>query len=368
MGSPGAVDSLEYRSDDSPQSTPKVNLVDRSSDYDFDLPSELIAQYPSPTRGADRLLVLDRADGKLHHTEFSNLPDYLVAGDVLVLNDSRVIHARLHGNKPTGGKVEVFLVRLTENQNWLCLLRAPHGVKEGLEVRFDRGRSAHVLGKTQDGLWEVVFQGFESAESVPREIGDIPLPPYIRRHPEHADRERYQTVYAASEGSVAAPTAGLHFTPSFLNEIVSRGVQVAKITLHVGPGTFRPIRTERLEDHAVDPEAFSINDKAAGIIHAALVEGRRVVAVGTTVTRALEHVAETRETLTAEMGWTHLFIHPPFEFKVVGALLTNFHLPRSSLFVLVAAFAGNRQVLNAYHTAIQLRYRFYSYGDAMLIV
>lgn len=342
--------------------------MEKASDYDFDLPPELIAQYPAAERGDDRLLVLDRKNASIHHQRFTNLPDYLDAGDVLVLNDSRVIHARLNGRKPTGGRVEVFLVRPTEKQSWLCLVRAPHGVKETLEIQFDRRRSAHVIGNTPEGLWEVTFNGFRSVESVPREIGDVPLPPYIRRLPESADKDRYQTVYAASEGSVAAPTAGLHFTEVFLDELVGKGVQLAKITLHVGPGTFRPIRGERLEDHKLDPEAFSIDDDAARSIRAALTEGRRIVAVGTTVTRALEHLAATKGTVTAETGWTDLFIRPPFEFKIVGALLTNFHLPKSSLLALVAAFAGRREVLHAYQEAIRERYRFYSYGDAMLIL
>ena len=342
--------------------------MEKVRDYDFTLPLELVAQYPAAIRGDDRLLVLDRKTGSILHRHFTDLPDYLQAGDVLVLNDSRVIHARLHGKKPTGGKVEVFLVRPYEKQSWLCLIRAPHGVKKGLVIQFDDRRSAHVVDMSAKGLWTVTFEGFESAESIPREIGSIPLPPYIQRAPEPADKERYQTVYAGTDGSVAAPTAGLHFTEAFLNQIARDGVQLAKITLHVGPGTFRPIRGERLEEHELDPEAFSISDEAARTIQTAVEESRRIIAVGTTVTRALEHVAQAHGTVTAETGWTDLFIRPPYEFKVVSALLTNFHLPRSSLLVLVAAFAGKQNVLNAYQEAVERQYRFYSYGDAMLIL
>ncbi len=338
----------------------------RTEDLDYDLPPELIAQYPSPVRGDDRLLVVDRHSQRITHDIFADLPHLLRPGDLVVLNESSVIKARLVGRKPTGGAVELLLVRRTA-QGWLAMVQARRGVRPGLRIELGAGRWAELAQRVSPGLWDTRFAGFPSLEAIPDEVGLLPLPPYIRRAPEPFDHDRYQTVYARDPGSVAAPTAGLHFTPEVLRMLGERGVEVARISLHVGPGTFAPIRTERLADHRLDHERYTIPEEAAHAIRTALEQGRRIVAVGTTVTRALEAAARRDRGLVGHSGWTDLFIYPPFEFRVIGALLTNFHLPRSSLLALVAAFAGQELVLAAYREAITNRYRFYSYGDAMLL-
>lgn len=341
--------------------------MELTADYDYDLPPELVAQYPSATRGDDRLLVLDRATGRVSHRIFGDLPDLLMPGDLAVLNDSRVLKARILGAKPTGGTVELLLVRRTPS-GWCAMVQARRSVRPGTSIDLGDGRSAQLLSRGTDGLWHVRFLGFSSDDEVPDTVGTVPLPPYIRRAPEASDTDRYQTVFAGESGSVAAPTAGLHFTPQILGRLAERGIETTRITLHVGPGTFRPVRSERLVDHRVDPEMYRIPPPAAEAIERARREGRRVVAVGTTVTRTLETAARRTRHVEAQTGWTDLFIHRPFEFVVTRALLTNFHLPRSSLLALVCAFAGREQVLAAYAEAVATRYRFYSYGDAMLIV
>jgi S-adenosylmethionine:tRNA ribosyltransferase-isomerase len=342
------------------------------SDFDFDLPAELVAQEPAP-RGASRLLVVDRASGARTHAAIGDLPGWLRAGDVLAVNDTRVFPARLLGRRvPSGGAVECLLVGPLADDRWDALVHPGQKLREGSRVTFgDPPRQLHaeVLQRRFHGrrtirLW--TDDGVTIDDRVD-ELGHVPLPPYIKRADRPEDRERYQTVYARARGSVAAPTAGLHFTPDLLDRVAARGVERVAVTLHVGYGTFKPIRTENVEAHHVDPEAFEISALAAATMNRALEERRRVVAVGTTTTRALES-AGSGGRVEPGSGKTTLFIRPGHAFRIVDALLTNFHLPRSSLLMLVSAFAGRELMLETYRDAIERRYRFYSYGDAMLIL
>lgn len=348
----------------------------RVSDFDFELPTELIAQEPPAERGQSRLLRLDRSSGRVSHHHFAELPSLLAPGDLLVVNDTRVFPARLIGRRlPGGGAAECFLVAPAgEPDTWIALVHPGQRLKPGSRMVFERaGRTleAEVLGRHFHGRRTVSLRtpdGSSVMDAV-HAIGHMPLPPYVRRPDTPADRQRYQTVYAREEGSIAAPTAGLHFTPALLDALDARGVQRTALTLHVGYGTFQPVRVENIEDHRVEPERFEVGDSAAAAISAALRDRRRIVAVGTTTTRTLESLAiEDDGTVVAQRGETALFIHPGHRFKVVSGLVTNFHLPRSSLLMLVAACAGLDPVVNAYRAAIAERYRFYSYGDAMLIV
>jgi S-adenosylmethionine:tRNA ribosyltransferase-isomerase len=344
-------------------------------EFDFDLPPELIAQEPAPERAGARLLHVNRATGAMAHARVTDLPGHLTAGDVLVVNNTRVFPARLLGRRmPSGGAVECLLVkRCVDHEHWEALMHPGQRLKPGARVVFVGTPTLHaeVLERKLHGrrlirLWS--DDGSPVDEAIDA-IGHVPLPPYIKRADDDADRERYQTVFAERRGSVAAPTAGLHFTPALLAALRGRGVQIAEITLHVGYGTFQPVRTERVEDHRLEPERYEIESFAADIINTARSGGRRVVAVGTTVTRTLEAVAlQNGGRIVAGAGETDLFVYPGFQFRILGGLLTNFHLPRSTLLMLVAAFAGRKQVLRAYRTAIAERYRFYSYGDAMLIL
>ena len=343
-------------------------------DFDFDLPSELIAQEPTPQRGASRMLFLNRATGAVIDQTVAVLPALLERGDVLVINNTRVFPARLLGRRvPSGGAVECLLVGRAEGTKWEALMHPGQKLKAGAQVVFEGARTLHgeVLDRRFHGrrsirLW--TEDGCTVDEALDS-IGHVPLPPYIKRDDQPADRDRYQTIFARSRGSVAAPTAGLHFTPALVARSVDRGVSIAEITLHVGYGTFQPVRVEHVEDHRVEPERYEIGRTAAETITAALREKRRIVAVGTTTTRTLETVArEHKGRIVAGTGWADLFIYPGFTFRVVSGLLTNFHLPRSSLLMLVSAFAGRERVLGAYQDAIADRYRFYSYGDAMLIL
>lgn len=347
----------------------------RVSDFDFELPAELIAQEPPVERGRSRLLLLNRATRAISHHFFADLPSLLDPADLLVVNDSKVFPARLIGRRlPGGGAAECFLVAPAgEPDTWIALVHPGQRLKPGSRMVFERaGRSldAEVLGQHFHGRRTVrlsTSDGSRVMDAV-HAIGHVPLPPYIRREDTPADRERYQTVYAREEGSIAAPTAGLHFTPALLEALAARGVDRAQLTLHVGYGTFQPVRVEEVEDHRVEPERFEVGERAAAALSAALRAGRRIVAVGTTTTRTLESLAVENGTVVPQAGETALFIHPGHQFKVVSGLVTNFHLPRSSLLMLVAAFAGLDVVLDAYRAAIEERYRFYSYGDAMLIV
>jgi S-adenosylmethionine:tRNA ribosyltransferase-isomerase len=343
--------------------------------FDFELPQGQIAQHPPADREAARLLVLERASGTVvAHATAADLPGFLRAGDLLVLNDTRVIPARLLGRRdPSGGAVECLLVRRLDGDRWEALVHPGQKLRPGSRMIFPgegvtlRGEvlERHFHGRRTVRLWS--DEG-EDADRVVDAIGHVPLPPYIHRPDEHADRERYQTVYARVRGSVAAPTAGLHLTPRLLSALSGRGVEQARLTLHVGYGTFKPVRVERVEDHSVDAEWYEIPAETADAINSARVDGRRVVAVGTTTTRALESAAADGGEMGAGGGAAGLFIYPGHRFRVVDGLLTNFHLPRSSLLMLVCAFAGREAVLTAYREAVRRGYRFYSYGDAMLIV
>jgi S-adenosylmethionine:tRNA ribosyltransferase-isomerase len=349
------------------------------SDFDFDLPDDLIAQQAAP-RGASRLLVIDRAASALAHDGFGNLGAHLRAGDLLVVNDTRVFAARLLGHRvPSGGAVECLLLGRGEPHEaggavYEALVHPGQKLKPGARMRFGDGvgtlegeiLSRHFHGRRHVRLWS---DPVGDVDVLVDALGHVPLPPYIRRDDDPADRERYQTVFARARGSVAAPTAGLHFSLSVLDDLERRGVERATVTLHVGYGTFKPVRSETVEDHVVDPEPYELPPGTAAAINRAREEGRRVIAVGTTTTRALEHAALRGDgRLEPHAGEASLFIHPGHDFRVVSGMVTNFHLPKSSLLMLVAAFAGRERILEAYRVAVRERYRFYSYGDAMLIV
>jgi S-adenosylmethionine:tRNA ribosyltransferase-isomerase len=357
-------------------------------EFDFDLPHELIAQQPATDRSSARLLHLDRASKRITHGRVADLPQYLDAGDLVVVNNTRVFPARLIGRRvPSGGAVECLLVRreLIESaassspdatvgvsEIWEALMHPGQKLKPGGHVEFGREKLLHgeILERRFFGrrLIRLRTDDWSSVEAAVDAIGHVPLPPYIRREDTDADRDRYQTMFARRRGSIAAPTAGLHFSPSVLEGLRGRGVHHAEITLHVGYGTFQPVRVDRVEDHRVESEQYEISSEAAASIESARREGRRIVAVGTTTTRTLESVAKDNGgAIVPGAGATDVFIYPGFQFQVVGGLLTNFHLPQSSLLMLVSAFAGRELVLTAYHTAVAGRYRFYSYGDAMLI-
>ncbi|HYH84836.1 MAG TPA: tRNA preQ1(34) S-adenosylmethionine ribosyltransferase-isomerase QueA [Pyrinomonadaceae bacterium] len=349
------------------------------SDFDYELPEELIAQHPLARRDASRMLVVKREDESLRDRLFSDFPSELREGDALVVNNTRVFPARLVGRRePTGGRVELLLVRRRGDlgaQVWETLARPARRLDAGERVTFGDGRlRGEVISATEDGAGRVVrFESEGDFGVLLEEFGQMPLPPYIKREGDdlaarEEDRERYQTVYAAAPGAIAAPTAGLHFTPRVLETLRAEGVRVAEITLHVGHGTFAPVRVEDLGQHRVAPEVFEIDRAAADEINRARGRGGRIFAVGTTTVRALETAADESGRVRAGRGETGLTITPGYRFRVVDALLTNFHLPRSSLLVLVGAFAGRDLALSAYRHAVGARYRFYSYGDCMLIV
>jgi len=325
----------------------------RVSEFDYELPAELIAQHPAPRRVESRLLHLDAA-GNLRDLRFRDLPSLVGSEDVVVLNDTRVIKARLAGRKASGGKVEIFVERILDEHQALALIRASHPPAGGSEL-FVAGIAITVLGREED-LYRLRFK--ERVEAVLEEHGAVPLPPYITHAPDKRDLERYQTVYAATPGAVAAPTAGLHFDKAMLKQLEKRGATLARVTLHVGAGTFQPVRTEDVEAHRMHKERYSIPESTMQSI-----AGKRVLAVGTTSLRALETAALTGQ----REGESELFIYPGFQFQVVTRLLTNFHLPRSTLLMLACAFAGKERILDAYRHAVHERYRFFSYGDAMLI-
>jgi S-adenosylmethionine:tRNA ribosyltransferase-isomerase len=325
----------------------------RVSEFDYALPAELIAQHPAPERGASRLLHL-RADGGLEDLRFADLPKLVDSRDAVVLNDTRVIKARLFGRKPSGGRVELFVERIVAPREALALMRSGHAPKAGTEVLIGEAK-ATVEGREGE-LYRVQFS--DDVERVLERHGNVPLPPYITHAPDAEDAERYQTVYARNAGAVAAPTAGLHFDDPMLNGFLKKGVTLARLTLHVGFGTFQPVRTDDVESHKMHSERYSIPPQTTSVI-----EGKRVLAVGTTTLRALEAWAQKGK----RQGETDLFITPGFRFSVVDRLLTNFHLPKSTLLMLVSAFAGRDKILHAYRHAVEKRYRFFSYGDAMLI-
>jgi len=337
------------------------------SDFDYELPAELIAQHPAARRDASRLLTLDRGDGRLGESTVANLAALFRPGDLLVLNDTRVIPARLQGRKESGGAVEIFLVRRLAGpeETWSCLVKASKTPRPGCRVLLSGGVVATV-GEREAGEWRVCFQGHRDFWGWLEQAGSMPLPPYIKRAPGGEDLERYQTVFAREKGAVAAPTAGLHFTPGLLDEIRGKGVQVAALTLHVGLGTFMPVRVEELANHTMHREWYRIPRETADLVAATRKRGGRVIALGTTALRALEHGAASGELQEGERE-ADIFILPGYRFRVVDALITNFHLPKSTLFMLVCAFAGKERMLGAYREAVRRRFRFFSYGDAMFI-
>lgn len=330
--------------------------------YQYDLPKELIAKYPLE-RGKERLLVLERETGTISHRTFGDLLGYFRNGDLMVMNDSRVIPARIMGKKPTGGRVEILLIRKTGSLQWQCLLKASKTPRNGTVIEIDETLDAMVTGRVGD----IFTIAFSDPEKILRK-GTVPLPPYLERESEEADRFTYQTVYARKDGSIASPTAGLHFSEDFLKTIESAGTELAYVTLHVGPGTFLPVRTSNIEEHVMHDEEYEMTENAAHAIHSAMGQGRRIIAVGTTTVRVLEHLMMKSSRIVPDRGFTDLFIYPGFAFKSVGALLTNFHLPGSTLLMLACAFGGREKVMKAYREAIREKYRFYSYGDAMLII
>ncbi|HET6465295.1 MAG TPA: tRNA preQ1(34) S-adenosylmethionine ribosyltransferase-isomerase QueA [Nitrospiria bacterium] len=338
------------------------------SSYDYPLDESLIAQAPSADRDHARLMVLDRKSGRIEHRRFLDLVDYLRPSDVLVVNDTRVIPARLLGRKmPGGGKIEVLMLREADGpKQWEVLLGGSATV--GQPIRFGRGETAVVRRDLGSGRKILEWIGEETVESIIHRLGLPPLPPYIQRSPGPEDRERYQTVYAAAPGSVAAPTAGLHFTESLLDRIRTHGVKVVSVTLHIGPGTFRPVRCEDVRGHRMDTEWYEIGPSAAEALEEVRRTRGRIVAVGTTATRVLESATREHGRFQVRSGWTDLFITPGYSFKSVDVLVTNFHLPKSTLLMLVSAFAGLTNIKQAYAEALRSRYRFLSFGDAMLIL
>lgn len=338
----------------------------KKTDFYFDLPEELIAQTPIPERDHSRLLVLDRVTGEIEHRHFYDLPMYLREGDCLVLNDSRVLPARLLGCRRSGGSIELVLLRDLGEGKWECLSRPGRKTKPGTELVFGDGElSATVLDVAEGGNRIVQFHYEGIFLEVLERLGKMPLPPYIKE--ELQDAERYQTVYSRELGSAAAPTAGLHFTNELLEEIRARGVEICTVTLHVGLGTFRPVKEEEIEDHEMHSEFCVIPEETARIVTETKTRGGRVIAVGTTSCRTLESFSRENGTLAAASGWTNIFIYPGYRFKCVDALVTNFHLPESTLIMLVSALAGREKILEAYRTAVEERYRFFSFGDAMFI-
>ncbi len=344
----------------------------RTSEFFYQLADELIAQQPLSSRSASRLLVLDGLSGNLSHQSFTDFPGLLRPDDLLVFNDTRVIPARLLGKKDSGGKIEVLVARQLDEHRVLAHTRASKPPREGNRIYIDGGLELEVLGRDGE-LFEIRFCSDESVMTLLQSFGHIPLPPYITRADNEQDLERYQTVYAQSPGAVAAPTAGLHFDQSLLDVIHNKGIRSTSITLHVGAGTFQPVRSELLEDHLMHAEYLEVTEETCRAISETRARGGRVVAVGTTVVRALESAATEMTDLghrstQAFQGETSIFIYPGYDFKVVDAMLTNFHLPESTLLMLVSAFAGKENIFAAYEQAIEAKYRFFSYGDAMFLL
>ncbi len=342
----------------------------RLSDFDFELPEELIAQQPLAERSDSRLMVLSRADGGLALGSFAAVADHFRQGDLLVINDTRVIPARLQGRKESGGRVEALLVRRLpdDGEVWSCLTKASRGPAAGTRLLFGKDLTATVLAGGEAPYKRIRFHCDGDFLTRLNEIGRIPLPPYIRRDDRPLDRERYQTVFAREDGSIAAPTAGLHFTPEIFHILRDKGVEIQSLTLHVGLGTFLPVRVEDVRLHRMHEETYTVSPKTAAAVNRARAEGRRVIALGTTSARTLEYAVDDEGRLRSGSGLCDLFIYPGYRFRVVDGLLTNFHLPRSTLLMLVSALAGREAILAAYRRAVAEGFRFFSYGDCMLIL
>ncbi len=339
----------------------------KTHDFWYDLPEELIAQTPLKQRDASRLLVLDRQTGKTAQRIFSDITEYLKPGDCLVMNDSRVLPARLLGHRPTGGAVEVLLLRDLGGKRWECLCKPGRKMQEGSQVIFGDGElTATVVKVREDGNREIEFSYEGIFQEVLERLGKMPLPPYIKE--ELQDQERYQTVYSREVGSAAAPTAGLHFTPELLDKVRAIGVKTAFVTLHVGLGTFRPVKAEDLSEHHMHAELCMLSQETADILNETRKAGGRIICVGTTSCRTLESLAGEDGSFTAASKWTEIFIYPGYRFKAMDGLITNFHLPESTLVMLVSAFAGRENVLAAYEEAVRSKFRFFSFGDAMLLL
>lgn len=334
------------------------------TDFDYDLPEELIAQTPVEPRDSSRLLVMDKKTGELEHRHFYDLPEYLKPGDLLVFNDTRVIPARLHGVKTTGAHVEVFLLTRKNATDWEVLVKPGKKLQKGAQIKFSEELSCEILDTTDFGGRIARFHYEGIFEEILDRLGETPLPPYI--HEKLKDSERYQTVYNRERGSAAAPTAGLHFTKELLKKIKDMGVEEVFVTLHVGLGTFRPVNESRIEDHKMHREFYTVSQEAADAINKAKREGRRIIAVGTTSVRTLESAGASGE-MKAGGNWTSIFIYPGYQFRFVDALVTNFHLPQSTLIMLVSALSSRENILHAYKVAVQEKYRFFSFGDAMFI-
>ena len=338
----------------------------KTRDFWYDLPEELIAQTPLSQRDSSRLLVLNKESGMVEHRHFYDILDYLKPGDCLVMNDSRVLPARLLGNRPTGGAIELLLLKDLGNKKWECLAKPGRKLQAGQEVVFGDGKlTATVVEVKDDGNRIVEFHYEGIFLEVLEQLGKMPLPPYIKE--ELQDRERYQTVYSRETGSAAAPTAGLHFTNELLDKIREKGIQTAFITLHVGLGTFRPVKAEDINDHHMHAELCMINKETADILNATKEAGGRIICVGTTSCRTLESLVNEDGSFEEKSKWTEIFIYPGYRFKAMNGLITNFHLPESTLVMLVSAFAGRDHILSAYEEAVRQRYRFFSFGDAMFI-
>ena len=339
----------------------------KTSDFDFYLPEELIAQYPLEKRDYSRLMVLDKATGEIEHKHFYDVIDYLNKGDTLVLNNTRVMPARLIGEKAiSGGKIEFLLLKRIEGDKWECLAKPGKRAKIGTEFTFGEGKlKCKVVDIVEEGNRIIEFSYDGIFEQVLDDLGEMPLPPYITEKLE--DRERYQTVYSKEQGSAAAPTAGLHFTKELLEKVKEKGVNIAYVTLHVGLGTFRPVKVDDVNEHVMHSEFYHLEEEDAKIINETKKRGNKIISVGTTSTRTLETIGDENGFVKPQSGWTNIFIYPGYKFKVVDKLITNFHLPESTLIMLVSALEGKEKVMNAYNEAVKEKYRFFSFGDSMII-
>ncbi len=341
----------------------------RIEEFDYHLPPSLIAQYPSPERGETSLMILHRQTGVIDHRAFRDVTKYLRPGDLLVMNNTRVLPARLIGKKETGGRIEMLIIPSWNGTNgeWKALIKSAGKMKQRARIRFEPEYQGDIE-EVKDGKGRVTFSYQGEVTDLLQKIGHIPLPPYIKRGDEPLDRERYQTVFAERDGSIAAPTAGLHFTQALLQSLRENGVRTAMITLHIGIGTFTPVKARDIEDHAMESEWIEITEEAAGEINATKARGGKVISVGTTTTRALESYSDGNGGVKSGKGMSSLFIYPPYRFRVIDGLVTNFHLPKSTLIMLASALAGKDLLMRAYQEAVHRQYRFYSYGDAMLIL